>query len=183
MFNLVICVKCRLILCDFSKIKFIGENTEIFALNSLPLTMFFTTNREPILSQEVLDVYCFYFELFCSGCGSQIGRKYLTFNGFLLQNSIENSLETKKIEFLDFELRIQDYSLEKDYKIDKNKETTLFEIVKTANLSEKIMILPDFINSARVLEQKRLKAILSRITILEGKIKELLEFLSHLKTT
>ena len=92
-------------------------------------------------------------------------------------------VETKKIEFLDFELRIQDYSLEKDYKIDKNKETTLFEIVKTANLSEKIMILPDFINSARVLEQKRLKAILSRITILEGKIKELLEFLSHLKTT
>ena len=173
--NVLLCAQCRGIIFDGSKVICCQEN-DIF-LKFLPHTVFFKPETEPLFKNNGIDAYCFFYELFCHDCFLKIGKKYITFNNYLINNEIQVSLDQTTIlaKELDFSYFTEKkLHISKKLTISENKEKIEKNFIKTLDVKEDIFGLPGFINSARALQTIRMKKFLQRISLLEEIIDNIL---------
>ena len=166
--NVLVCAQCRGIIFDGSKVICCREN-DIF-LNFLPQTVFFKPESEPLFKNNGIDAYCFFYELFCRDCFLKIGKKYVTFNNYLINNEIQVSVEqtTILVKELDFSyFREKKLQISQKSTISEKKEKIENNFISALDVNEEIFGLPGFINSVRALQTIRMKKFLQRISLLE----------------
>ena len=185
MINLLLCKKCSNIISVAKNIKYFSSTIEIISLKTLPQMISIESNANPTSSLDSYDLYCVYSAIFCKDCNMPIGKKYLTFNQYLLDNCIDNVFFTPNI------LR-KDCSFVKNINethIFQSKELLNFEVLEGLNkskcklipFSQSILVLSRFLDSEFVLQKKKMKAILKRIKCLEDQSNEIILLISQAK--
>ena len=125
-----------------------------------------------------------YFIINCADCRKPIGKKYLTYNQFLVNNRIEFAIITTNII-------IRPFKLEEFVKERKNQIATLKKKANSVNLnvtklevvdfSQSFLVLNNVLNSLYAVHKNRMKKILKRIKKLEETINQMVNFLSKIK--
>lgn len=183
MISLLLCRNCLSIITDSNNIKYFSNNNETLALKTMVSTIYF--EDIPINSLKIYDKYCVYFIINCADCKIPIGKKYLTFNQYLLNNMIEFAINTTNIITKPF--KFEEFVKEKNNKNtflkneSKNFENLRFQQVEVVDFSQCFLILTDFLDSAYALHKNRMKIILKRIKKLEALINQIVNFLSKLQ--
>ena len=179
--NVLICAKCRGIICDCSKIVSPPENPFFLGLKFVPHTVVEKQESEPIFTQNGIDAYCFFYDLFCRDCSLQIGKKYITFNNFLLKNEIQASMEKTNVQIIELDfsylgkkILIGENTQNNEFAQNNNFAEVENKFVKAMDVKENIFGLPGFINSERILQTTRMKRFLLRISFLEEMIDNVL---------
>ena len=181
MINLLLCKNCSYIISQANEIKYFSSNLEIISLKTIPLTVSFEKSKI-ISSIEPYDIYCIYMPLLCFDCGMFLGKKYVTFNQYLIENCIENSFNTKYIIKKEWPIHgneINKKNISSEMKV-KEKDENDFRCYPI-QIFNSFLILPEFLESEYFLQKKHMKLFLKRIETLEYKINEFLTIIRNEK--
>ena len=176
--KLIICKHCYEILSTENEITFQSNEHNILSLKSIPYNILQNdkNNQELISSFEIYDNYCVYSELKCSSCSIPLGKKYLTMNEYLLKNSINFSIDLKRILLKEYFLK---ENPENDI-IENNNSNENLQIVifNAVSFQKGLCVLSNFFHSNYELQKNFMKKLLARIKKIENDISLLINFLS-----
>lgn len=196
---LIICKNCKEVLSTNQETIFDLIQDGILLLRKFPSCLdAIDQENKYISSLDEYDIYCVYSELKCVNCHICIGKKYRTKNEFLIQKSINFSINcqqvlqkeyfveqsgknfTKHIESQKLNNNIvkQSENNSKNIETQKFNSICLFNIV---NLSKGIQALPCFFDSQYKVQKKSIKRMLKRVENLENQITLIIDFLSKQK--
>lgn len=180
---LIRCKNCKNILLNNQHIKFYSIIQEIIKIDVLP-TSINRNSCNKISSLEDYDKYCVYFEINCNICFLIVGKEYITFNPFLIENSIKFSIQTKYIEHKDYIIEEKSNMKNSDTEGILNPiENIGFSKLYIIDFSSNFFIFEKFFHLYYKIHKKNMKKMLSRIQLMEEKINILILFLAKLNNS